>query len=281
MAHENQLATLGKIAAGNGRVVFLTGAGISAESGIPTFRGPEGYWTVGSQVYRPQELATWDMFSRKPDLVWPWYLWRRDVCRRAEPNIAHQCLVSLESSLGDRFTLVTQNVDGLHLRAGNSPDRTYEIHGNIDHYRCVRGCSSRREVPNLAGVSEHSGFLSEWGDALECSRCRCWMRPHVLWFDECYDEDNYRFESAVGAMSDAEALVVTGTTGATSLPAHMLKIAEMRGIFIVDVNPEDNPFARAAIRGPGAWLRSTATEGLAQIREVIEGSLTEQPQRSR
>ena len=97
------------------------------------------------------------------------------------------------------------------------------------------------------------------------------MRPHVLWFDECYDEDNYRFESAIEAMSDAEALVVIGTTGATSLPAHMLKIAEMRGIFIVDVNPEDNPFARAAIRGPGAWLQETATVGLTLIREAIEG----------
>lgn len=281
MAHPDQLEPLRAITGGAGRVVFLTGAGISAESGIPTFRGPEGFWTVGSQVYRPQELATWDMFSRQPDLVWPWYLWRRDICRRAEPNEAHNCLVALESVLDDRFTLVTQNVDGLHLRAGSSPERTLEIHGNIDYFRCAQGCSPRRGVPDLAGVGEHSGFLTEWGEALECSRCRCWMRPHVLWFDESYDEDNYRFESAVAAMADAEALIVVGTTGATSLPAHMLQIAKMRGIFVVDINPEDNPFARAAVRGPGAWLQTPATEGMRRVQTVIEDALKDSPQRSR
>jgi NAD-dependent deacetylase len=281
VAHPDSLQPLRTIADGVGRVVFLTGAGISAESGIPTFRGPEGHWTVGSQVYRPQELATWDMFSRKPELVWPWYLWRRDVCRRALPNEAHHHLVALDSMLADRFTLVTQNVDGLHLRAGSSPERTFEIHGNIDHYRCAKGCSPRRMVPNLEGVGEHSGFLPEWGEALECSRCRCWMRPHVLWFDECYDESNYRFESAVASMADAEALIVVGTTGTTSLPAHMLQIAVMRGMFIVDINPEDNPFAQAAVGGPGTWLQQSATEGLMRVRCALEGAVRASPQRSR
>ena len=136
-------------------------------------------------------------------------------------------------------------------------------------------------VPNLEGVGEHSGFLPEWGEALECSRCRCWMRPHVLWFDECYDESNYRFESAVSSMADAEALIVVGTTGTTSLPAHMLQIAVMRGMFIVDINPEDNPFAQAAVGGPGTWLQQSATEGLMRVRCALEGAVRASPQRSR
>src|SRR5262245_44328807 len=95
-------------------LVFLTGAGISAESGIPTFRGPEGYWRVGSVNYRPEEMATHAFFVEMPDEVWRWYAMRRDTCRRASPNAAHLALVALEAELGDAFLLVTQNVDGLH-----------------------------------------------------------------------------------------------------------------------------------------------------------------------
>ena len=117
-------------------VTVLTGAGISAESGIPTFRGPEGYWTVGSAEYHPQEMATVRMFEQAPDDVWAWYLYRLGVCRRAQPNAGHLALVEMEALLGDRFTLITQNVDGLHLQAGNSPQRTFQIHGNISFMRC-------------------------------------------------------------------------------------------------------------------------------------------------
>ena len=124
------------------RLVFLTGAGISAESGIPTFRGKEGYWTIGSKVYQPQEMATWSNFSQMPAEVWRWYLYRRAICHQAKPNPAHLALADLEARLQSDFTLVTQNVDGLHLRAGNSFDRTYQIHGNIDYMRPYHGDSS-------------------------------------------------------------------------------------------------------------------------------------------
>src|SRR5215207_6618704 len=124
----------------SGLIVFLTGAGISAESGIPTFRGKEGYWTVGSTEYHPQELATSTAFRRMPWAVWAWYLYRRRVCRAAAPNDAHRALVRAEASLGDRFLLITQNVDGLHRRAGSSAERTYEIHGNIELARCADAC---------------------------------------------------------------------------------------------------------------------------------------------
>ena len=98
------------------RIVVLTGAGISAESGIPTFRGHEGYWVVGSRNYMPEEMATQAMFQRHPEQVWRWYLYRFGVCRNAEPNDAHRALVKLEAAYGDRFRLVTQNIDGLHRR---------------------------------------------------------------------------------------------------------------------------------------------------------------------
>ncbi len=95
------------------------------------------------------------------------------------------------------------------------------------------------------------------------------MRPHVLWFDECYDEENYRFDSAMSAISKADVLVVVGTTGTTSLPAHMLQVATMRGIPVVDINPEDNPFARAAMRGPGLWLQCSATQGMEELSRAV------------
>jgi NAD-dependent deacetylase len=103
-------------------VLVLTGAGISADSGIPTFRGKEGYWTIGSKNYHPQELARLSAFRQMPDEVWSWYLYRREICNKAEPNPSHYALVELETLLtaaGRKFTLVTQNVDGLHLRAGS------------------------------------------------------------------------------------------------------------------------------------------------------------------
>ena len=128
---------LAEVHAGEGRVVALTGAGISAESGIPTFRGAEGFWVVGSRNYMPQEMATHAMFLMEPGEVWRWYLHRFGVVRHAAPNAGHEALVRLERALGERFTLVTQNIDGLHRRAGASAERTYCIHGDAAWVRCA------------------------------------------------------------------------------------------------------------------------------------------------
>ena len=134
------LASLLKVAlARPGRCLFLTGAGISAESGIPTFRGPEGYWRVGSRNYHPQELATRAAFEAMPAAVWGWYLERYRRSAQAQPNVAHHALVQAAQLLGERFLLITQNVDGLHRRAGSPADQTYEIHGNIAYVRCSAG----------------------------------------------------------------------------------------------------------------------------------------------
>ncbi|NOS74904.1 MAG: RNA polymerase subunit sigma, partial [Methyloglobulus sp.] len=114
-------------------ITVLTGAGVSAESGIPTFRGEEGYWTVGSRNYQPSEIATQAMFQRNPKEVWKWFLYRRGICEDALPNPGHLAIVKMEKLLGSRFRLVTQNVDGLHLRAGSNIDRTYQVHGNLNY----------------------------------------------------------------------------------------------------------------------------------------------------
>ena len=249
-------------AASDGLVVVLTGAGISAESGIPTFRGPEGYWTVGSSVYRPQEMATQAAFRRMPEEVWRWYLHRRSVCRDAQPNRAHNALAELDNRLGDRFLLVTQNVDGLHLRAGSTLDRTYQIHGNVDYMRCAEDCSQALEPLPLEAV-----------DTLEpprCSACGEMARPHVLWFDEYYDENLYRFESSLKAAADCAVLITVGTSGETNLPQQMVALAARSGAMVVDINPQQNPFAElAASMSRGMWLEGTACKWVPEVANAI------------
>jgi NAD-dependent deacetylase len=260
------------IAAADGPIVFLTGAGISAESGIPTFRGPEGFWRVGSRNYQPTEMATAVAFARMPAEVWRWYLFRRGVCRSAAPNAAHRALVDFEERAGDRFLLVTQNVDGLHLRAGNSVARTYQIHGNVDFCRCVRGCPPAvRELPaTLPEIWEKERPL----DAAELAALRCacgdWLRPHVLWFDESYDEPLYRYVSAQRAAEKAAALIVVGTSGATSLPTRMCETVAARGGPLIVVDPEPTVFSELAERSArGIHLRGTATEIVPELTRAL------------
>src|SRR5258707_520163 len=126
----DHLTTARESLARRGNVIVLPGAGVSAESGIPTFRGKDGYWTIGTRDYHPQELATHAAFETMPWDVWAWYLYRRGVCRAAQPNAGHAAIVRWDATLGDRFALVTQNVDGLHPRAGSPPARTFAIHGD-------------------------------------------------------------------------------------------------------------------------------------------------------
>ncbi len=245
------------------QVVVLTGAGISAESGIPTFRGEEGYWTVGSTVYRPMEMATQEAYSAMPEEVWRWYLHRRKVCRGVGPNAAHRALANLEEGLGDRFTLVTQNVDGLHIQAGNSLQRTYQIHGNIDYMRCAAACSNRI-VPIPVPFSGDASFI----DSLRCEQCHRPARPHILWFDECYSETLYRFESSIRAAQEAALLVIIGTSAQTNLPNQMVSLCARGGAAIIDINIEDNAFAAVA-QQCGVALRGKATLHLPALVETI------------
>lgn len=256
---------------GGDPLVFLTGAGISAESGIPTFRGEEGYWTVGSSFYRPMDLATNAAFRRMPDDVWAWYLYRRTVCNQAQPNPGHQALARLEQALGDRFLLVTQNVDGLHRRAGNSAQRVFEVHGNINQMRCWNECRlTPMPIPEGIGPKAKDQPLTEQEKALlVCPHCQGPTRPHVLWFDECYDEERFRFESSLRAVSSAGALITVGSSGTTNLPMQMARMAHANGAVLIDINPESNPFAQLAQAGGGVWMNQAAVAALAQIEEML------------
>jgi NAD-dependent deacetylase len=255
-----------------GACLFLTGAGVSAESGVPTFRGKDGYWVVGSRNYHAQELATRAAFARMPDAVWGWYLHRLRVCRDAQPNDAHIAIAELAAALRDRFLLITQNVDGLHLRAGSPRETTYEVHGNISLMRCSAGCGGLVPVPDglISPVSPPGKRQLE--TALRCSVCSAWMRPHVLWFDEFYDETLFRFESSLRAADDAALLVVVGTTGTTNLPLQIGERAARRAAVLV-INPEPNPFSELARTLPeGGYLRGQAGRWVPRVANVIRAA---------
>ena len=259
-------AILADVAARQGRVLVLTGAGISAESGIPTFRGAEGYWVVGSRNYMPQEMATREMFDRAPEEVWRWYLYRFGICKDAAPNAGHAALVRLEQALGERFTLVTQNIDGLHRRAGSH--RVFAIHGDAAWVRCADACGDDGllDLPPVAAASKDAPLDAATLARLRCPRCAGWLRPHVLWFDEYYDEHHYRMQSALRAADRADLLLVVGTSGATNLPMQIGQLAFHREVALVDVNPEENPFSELAGRSPrGFFARGSACERLPAI----------------
>lgn len=251
---------------GTGPVVWLTGAGISAESGVPTFRGPEGYWRVGSENYRPEELATFSAFERMPKEVWAWYLYRRATCRAAEPNAAHLALVEAERALGDDFLLITQNVDGLHERAGQSRDRTYAIHGNVDWMRPVGGRRLARVPSYFDGWTKQRSLDDE-----ELGRLRMdgtSARPHVLWFDEVYNEEHFRFDSARRAAGRASALIIVGSQGTTNLPSMIASACLQRGVPVVVVDPSEGRFTDA-VRGRGHHLQGPAGEWVPRLAQLL------------
>ena len=222
---------------GAGRVVALTGSGVSAESGVPTFREAQtGLW----ERYDPQELATPEAFSRDPQVVWEWYEWRRDLVMRAEPNPGHRALAKLERWIPD-FTLITQNVDGLHERAGSR--RTIELHGNILRSRC----SMEGEV-----VEPEGGDRSE---PPRCPRCGAFLRPDVVWFGEMLPHG--ALESALEAARGCDLFFSVGTSGLVYPAAGLPYGAVQNGAALVEINPNETPltpYADYSLRGPAGGV---------------------------
>lgn len=197
-------------------VAVLTGAGISAESGVPTFRGADGLW----KDYKPEELATAEAFARDPKLVWEWYNWRREIIAKAAPNPAHRALVQLEIRK-PRFTLITQNVDGLHDLAGNG--KILKLHGDIWRLRCT-ACGAdfpNRRVP-LPKLPPH---------------CACGgvARPGVVWFGEALPEG--LMKEAEHAAAAAEVFLVIGTSAVVHPAAGLIPYAKQSGARVIEVNP--------------------------------------------
>jgi NAD-dependent deacetylase len=260
-----------------GTITVLTGAGVSAESGIPTFRGPEGFWTIGSQEYHPQEMATWDMFTRDPESVWAWYLYRMGLCQQAQPNAGHYALASMESLLGDQFTLITQNVDNLHILAGNSLQRTFQIHGNLFQARCAAACT-QDPFPLPEGLSpkkKGESLSNKDRRRLTCPSCGNWIRPHVLWFDETYNQHHYHFNSALETAQRTQLLITAGTSGATTLPNHIVGIVHRNRGLMIDINVADNTFASVVANAKqGIVVQEPSSIALAELARTAKMALS-------
>jgi NAD-dependent deacetylase len=226
------------------RVVVLTGAGISAESGVPTFRGESGLW----RQYRPEELATPGAFARDPKLVWEWYDWRRGLIGACQPNPAHQTLAQMEAKLPD-FTLITQNVDGLHHLAGSQP--VLELHGNIWRMRCIR--ERTKHVDRTTPLPELPP---------RCANCGALLRPDVVWFGEALPADV--LEAAFAAAGACEIMLVIGTSAIVQPAATLPLIAKQNGAALVEINPQPTPLSDYV----DLSLRQPAARALPQLWET-------------
>ena len=232
-------------------IVVLTGAGVSAESGVPTFRGAQGLW----KSHRPEELATPQAFGRDPCLVWEWYAWRRELVAGCEPNPAHHALATLALSHGCA-TLVTQNVDGLHHRAADhvaggsrSPRKAYplEVHGAIHRDRCAR-CGLR--TPAVTAIDTSSAAALP-----RCGSCSGMLRPDVVWFGEALDAEviGASFEAA----READVCLVVGTSAVVYPAASVPEVTLQAGGAVIEVNPEPTPLtavSAVSLRGPAGEL---------------------------
>ncbi len=222
------------------RIAALTGAGMSAESGIPTFRGAGGLW----RQFRPEELATPEAFARDPSVVWDWYRWRRRLIAQAEPNDGHRVLARFETRFPE-FTLVTQNVDGLHRRAGSAA--IIELHGNIWRARCT---VERRRVVDQAGDPP----APEASDPPRCA-CGALLRPDVVWFGEMLDPVDVA--RATAALRRCAVLLVVGTSALVFPAAGFPLIAAEAGALVVEINTEETALTARAdvvLRGPAAGV---------------------------
>ncbi len=235
----DRLAAAARRVAAAGRLTVLTGAGVSAASGVPTFRGAGGLW----RSYRPEDLATPHAFARDPHLVWTWYDWRRQVIARCRPNAAHEVLARWSERPG--FTLVTQNVDGLHERAGTR--HVLRVHGSIWELRCATACPGappawRDESVPLAELPPR------------CPACRGLARPAVVWFGEPIDPAVW--DRALAATA-CDVFLTVGTSAIVYPAASLVHEAKRRGAFTIEINLEDTPASDAvdlALHGPAEDL---------------------------
>ncbi len=235
-------------------VVVLTGAGISAESGVPTFRGSDGLWGK----LKPEELANFDAFLKNPAVVTEWYAHRREVTRVARPNAAHLALVEMEIMF-PHFTLVTQNIDNLHRRAGSM--NITELHGNIERNYCL-GCGKR-----------YDGDDFDRNNSFTCSKCGGLIRPDIVWFGEMLPADQW--DLAERASAAADVMYVVGTSAVVYPAAQLPMTVKRSGGKIVEVNVEETPlseFADTSIHGPAAKVLPEIVKRIKEYRKIAEES---------
>lgn len=219
------------------RVAVLTGAGISAESGIPTFREARtGLW----RLYPPEELATPQAFERNPQLVWEWYVWRRQLVSHAWPNPGHNALVNMQAHV-PQWSLITQNVDGLHERAGSRG--VIELHGNLMRYVC----SAHRHTVSID--------VPAAGMPPRCQECGSLVRPDVVWFGEALPAA--ALAEAFAAAASCDVFLSIGTSGVVQPAASLPVDARGHGALTVEINPDETPLSRRVdlvLRGPAGQV---------------------------
>ncbi|WP_372366001.1 NAD-dependent deacetylase [Candidatus Uabimicrobium sp. HlEnr_7] len=255
-----------------GNLTILTGAGISVESGIPTFRGADGYWTVGSVNYQFQQIGTFTFFEDKPLESWKWFLYRKGVCGRSKPNLGHMAVVDFEKHLQDRFRLITQNVDGLHLLAGNSEEKTFQVHGNINQMRCSKECSyDIYDIPDKVQVPDRNASLTdEMIKLLCCPKCKAMTRPHVLWWDESYNEHHFRIHSTRAWVDQTDLLITVGTSASANVACTTVYQVKDNGGSLIDINPAYSPLGDIAKHShSGTQCTGTSSEYLPIIRDFL------------
>src|SRR6266566_3239279 len=245
------------------RVLVLTGAGVSAESGIPTFRGKEGYW----RNLDPAKLATPEAFASDPQLVWEWYRERRQRIRNAQPNAAHEAIAKLATH-ADEFLLVTQNVDDLHARAGLGKENMVQIHGDIFVTRCSRcdfverGSGGSPEPPESWATKSKSGRLrsitptsDDHVNLPRCPKCNALMRPAVVWFGEQLSRNELERVETYLDHGACDVVIVAGTTATFGYIIDWALRGSRDGAELIEVNPEETPLSRFAtqlVREPAA-----------------------------
>lgn len=232
------------------RVLVITGAGVSAESGIPTFRGKDGYW----RNLDPAKLATPEAFARDPQLVWDWYRERRQRIRNAQPNAAHAAIAKLAQHTGE-FLLITQNVDDLHARAGIAKKKMVQIHGDIFVTRCLRCAFKRYEHEQ-----EQEGF-----DAPRCPECDALMRPGVVWFGEPLPWNELQRVENYFDRGACDRVIVAGTTATFGYIVDWALRAGRNGGELIEVNPEETPLSQFATR----LVREPAAVALPRIVDAL------------
>jgi NAD-dependent deacetylase len=218
-------------------MVAFTGAGVSAESGVPTFRGTDGIW----KKFRPEELATMEAFLRNPDLVWEWYAHRRAIIAGIAPNAGHDALARMEEIV-PRFTVITQNIDNLHRRAGSR--NVLELHGNIERNYCMKCGTPATEVA-----------LLKTPGAPSCIRCGGRVRPDVVWFGEMLPEDEW--DASVRAAESADLFLSIGTSAVVYPAASLPLMARRAGAYLIEINPEPTPLTPQTdefLQGPSGLI---------------------------
>lgn len=256
------------------KISFLVGAGISAASGIPTFRSGDGFWVVGSKHYTPEEMGTYRMFTVAAREVWKFMLYRMSIGAFAQPNKSHFMLRDIEALLQDNFALISQNVDGLHRKAGSSEARTYSIHGDLGWVRCGDACSDELypfpKSIKLENRRRDDLTETEW-EILKCPQCGSDLRPHVLWFDECYNEKFYKRNSVLKISEETDVLFILGTSGATNMPQVVTENVLSHGGLVVEVNIAETLFSYLLEKESDAIvLRQDCGDFLGLLKQEIE-----------